>query len=179
MSAVRVQVCIQASMCAQRLLQCVYAACTHITPGWLRVFVTGWGWWSDLHFVVMGLNCGFFTGMFFGSNFFSPTVIFSWGKNVGNQRSVSSVWWELDTFLFAVFSYCTYLSSLMCMFCWWIFWLDFLIACAFNKWAGQIGLPFLAASCGVSHVRVLVFPRRRCLLTHVNLDVHPQRYIKA
>ena len=33
----------------------------------------------------------FYRNVFFGSNFFSPTVIFSWGKNVGNQRSVSSV----------------------------------------------------------------------------------------
>ena len=52
-------------------------------------------------------NAAFYRKSTFGSNFFSPTVLFSRGKNVGIQGLLSSGEWTLQDVLLTVSLYCT------------------------------------------------------------------------
>ena len=56
-------------------------------------------------------NAAFYRKSTFGSNFFSPTVLFSRGKNVGIQGSLSSVEWKLQDARLTVSLYCTALND--------------------------------------------------------------------
>ena len=127
MSAVRVQVCIQASMCAQRLLQCVYAACTHIIPGWLNVFVTGWGQWSDLYFVIMRPICGYFTEMFFLDPTFFPRLSYSVGEKMLGTNARSHLFDENWTLFFSQYFRTVPTSVISC-------------ACFVNEYSGRLVL---------------------------------------
>ena len=59
-------------------------------------------------------NAPFYLKNTFGSNFFSPTVLFSRGKNVGIQGSLSSVGWNLGDVRLTVFLYCTAPNDHIC-----------------------------------------------------------------
>ena len=61
---------------------------------------------NTLQLVVVDLNCWFLLECSVWIQLFSPTVIFSRGKNVGSQWLVSSVWWKNQNVRFTVFSHC-------------------------------------------------------------------------
>ena len=89
-------------------------ACVQTTPAWMNkrcLFVFDSGSSSVVHCVFFVRNFCVLSKGNFWIQLFSPTVILSRGKNVGNRYAVSSVWWKLQVLRLTIFLYYTALTD--------------------------------------------------------------------